>query len=178
VFISKCLDDFKKLIINMSKMSIISHNEKNTLDIAKELAPLFEKGDVILLEGGLASGKTYFVKGFTNYFDNREIVTSPTFSIANFYSCENVTLLHMDLYRISTIEEFEDLGIEEYFPESIVLIEWGEKLSQYLDEYFLIHFECDENKRECRRLTFSFKGDRLKSKMDLLVMKVSKFRTC
>ncbi|MEI6139482.1 MAG: tRNA (adenosine(37)-N6)-threonylcarbamoyltransferase complex ATPase subunit type 1 TsaE [Mariniphaga sp.] len=159
-------------------MSIISHSEKNTLKIAEELAPLFMKGDVILLEGGLATGKTYFVKGFSNYFKNKEVVTSPTFSIANFYSCESVTLLHMDLYRISTIEEFEDLGIEEYFSDAIVLIEWGEKLFQYLDEYFLVSFECDENNREYRSLSFSFKGERVKSKMDLLYNKLSKFRVC
>ena len=97
------------------KFSIISSNEAHTCDIARKIAPLFQPGDTIILDGNLGAGKTYFVKGFSDGFHTVDVVNSPTFSIANFYRAGLTELLHIDLYRISTIDELNDLGLFDYF---------------------------------------------------------------
>ena len=104
-------------------------------------ALFFYPGDLIILDGDLGAGKTHFVKGFTEGYSSKDLVTSPTFSIANFYRTNKFDILHIDLYRISTVEEFKDLGLTDYFDQSIVLIEWGKKFEDYFDEYMLVSFE-------------------------------------
>jgi tRNA threonylcarbamoyladenosine biosynthesis protein TsaE len=126
----------------MSKtIQILSKSQEDTIKIARETASLFRPGDLIILDGDLGAGKTHFVKGFAESYHSEDPVTSPTFSIANFYRTGKFDIIHIDLYRISTIEEFEDLGITDYFDTSIVLIEWGKKFADYFDEYTLVTFE-------------------------------------
>jgi tRNA threonylcarbamoyladenosine biosynthesis protein TsaE len=167
-------------------VTFISTSQEHTLEIAAAIAPLFSSGDVIILQGELAAGKTYFVKGFASYYHKQEAVNSPTFSIANFYTGKDQTLLHMDLYRLKTIEEFNDLGIEEYFSGAIVLIEWGGMLLDHLDEYFLISFGAGEKDADRgtlsvadrRILTFSFKGERYRSVLSQVTQLLAKYTVC
>jgi tRNA threonylcarbamoyladenosine biosynthesis protein TsaE len=126
----------------MSKtLQILSKGQDDTQNIARKTASFFRPGDLIILDGDLGAGKTHFVKGFVEGYNSEDTVTSPTFSIANFYRTGKFDIIHIDLYRISTIEEFEDLGITDYFDTSIVLIEWGKKFADYFDEYTLVSFE-------------------------------------
>jgi tRNA threonylcarbamoyladenosine biosynthesis protein TsaE len=134
----------------------ISKSEERTKNMAKAIAHLFRPGDVIVLDGDLGAGKTHFVKGFAEGFHSADIVTSPTFSIANFYRTDRFDLLHIDLYRIATADEFHDLGLSDYFDRSIVLIEWGMKFSECLDEYLLVSFKL-ENDGD-RLISFSARG--------------------
>jgi tRNA threonylcarbamoyladenosine biosynthesis protein TsaE len=120
---------------------ILSKNQEDTIDIARQTAPFFQPGNLIILDGDLGAGKTHFVKGFTEGYNSKDLVTSPTFSIANFYRTGRFDILHIDLYRISTIEEFRDLGLTDYFDQSIVLIEWGTKFADYFEDYMLISLE-------------------------------------
>jgi len=160
------------------KFRVISNNEDETKQIAKAIAPFFNIGDLILLDGSLAAGKTYFVKGFAEGKGSNDLVTSPTFSLANFYNCESLQILHMDLYRISTIDEFSDLGLMEYFPQTIALIEWGKKFIEYFDEYLLITFEYFENDKDIREITFSCKGDRYTEIINLFNQKLPNLLSC
>ena len=145
------------------KFSIISSNEAHTCDIARKIAPLFQPGDTIILDGNLGAGKTYFVKGFSDGFHTVDVVNSPTFSIANFYRAGLTELLHIDLYRISTIDELNDLGLFDYFEQSIVLVEWGKKFADYFESYLLISFRINEE--STRVLTFTSQGDKYKTKI-------------
>lgn len=144
----------------MDTLHIESKSIDDTLAIAKMCASMLDHGDVVLMKGDLSCGKTYFAKGIAEYYTDKDPVTSPTYSIANFYDCGDVTLLHIDLYRISSIEEFEDLGIADYFDESIVLIEWGEKLIPYLEDYLLLSFRKLDSGNEHRSIVFSSEGER------------------
>jgi len=126
----------------MSKtFQILSKSQEETKNIARMAALFFYPGDLIILDGDLGAGKTHFVKGFTEGYSSKDLVTSPTFSIANFYRTDKFNILHIDLYRILTVEEFKDLGLTDYFDQSIVLIEWGKKFEDYFDEYMLVSFE-------------------------------------
>ncbi len=111
--------------------------------------------EVTGLFGHLGSGKTQFVKGVCNYFKVTDTVNSPTFVIVNEYSGINqdqslININHFDLYRIKSIKELKDIGIESYVNNtSICLIEWAE----LADEYFKgnlkkVYFEHGEKENE------------------------------
>ena len=144
--------------IMVEEFKIVSNNEEDTRRVACRIAPLFHPGDVIVLDGDLGAGKTYFVKGFTDGFQSDDEVSSPTFSIANFYRTVTADILHIDLYRIATMDEFNDLGLSDYFGQSIVLIEWGRKFEALFDEFLLISFEINGDNE--RTITFTSPGGR------------------
>jgi tRNA threonylcarbamoyladenosine biosynthesis protein TsaE len=111
----------------MKTCEVITYNEMETLDLAKSLSSQFKKGDIILLDGALGVGKTQFVKGFCLGYHYSGEVTSPTFTLANIYENDHLKIIHLDLYRIESARDFINLGIMDYFDESVVLIEWGSK---------------------------------------------------
>jgi len=144
----------------MSKtFQITSKSQEDTQNIARKIASSFHPGDLIILDGELGAGKTHFVKGFTEADNSQDLVTSPTFSIANFYRTAEFDILHIDLYRISTISEFKDLGLTDYFDQSIVLIEWGLKFADYFDDYVLISFESKGDNE--RLITFAGNNEKI-----------------
>ena len=146
--------------------SVISDSEESTKEVAQKIAPFFHSGDIIILDGDLGAGKTYFVKGFTEGLQSKDLVSSPTFSIANFYRTTASEIIHIDLYRISTMEEFNDLGLTDYFDPSIVLIEWGKKFAACFEEYFVISFQINDN--NTRTLTFEGHGDKYDRVMEAM----------
>ncbi len=84
----------------------------------------------MLLRGDLGAGKTTLVKGIAEGFAaaRAEDVTSPTFTLVHEYRGPRTVLYHIDLYRIDTERELETLGLDDLLaPDSILLIEWGEK---------------------------------------------------
>lgn len=95
------------------------------------------RGAVVTLEGPLGAGKTTLAKGVARGLGIEQDVTSPTFS----YICEYpapIPLYHMDLYRISQVEEFELLGGCEYLEgNGVCLIEWAERIEELLPENVL-----------------------------------------
>ncbi|MDR0742999.1 MAG: tRNA (adenosine(37)-N6)-threonylcarbamoyltransferase complex ATPase subunit type 1 TsaE, partial [Tannerella sp.] len=141
-------------------------NENETRNVAAKIAGNCHIGDVLILDGDLGAGKTHFTKWFVESLKGEDIVTSPTFSIANFYRTDAYNLLHIDLYRISTIRELVDLGLDDYFYQSVTLIEWGKKFISWFDEYILISLHI--NNDGSRLMTVSCKGEKYKSLMDLL----------
>lgn len=117
---------------------IISHSEEETIALGFEFAERLVPGDSVSLFGQLGAGKTEFIKGVCKFFKVEEIVTSPTFTIINQYSGikdnEEIVIYHIDLYRIKSQKEFEEIGFEDclYSPDAIKLIEWADKVSGIL----------------------------------------------
>ena len=143
---------------------IFSESETDTKNIAKTIASVFKMGDLIILEGDLGAGKTHFVKGFADGLNSQNVVTSPTFSIANFYKSPVITLLHIDLYRINSINEFYDLGLIDFFDQAVTMIEWGLKFEGFADDYLLISIEILDN--NSRLISFENKGEKYNSIID------------
>ena len=91
---------------------------------------------LLVLTGTLGAGKTTLVKGIAEALgaaDPNE-VTSPTFTLIHEYEGEwngkAVSLYHLDLYRLETERQVEQLGLDELLEEdAIVLVEWGEKFA-------------------------------------------------
>jgi tRNA threonylcarbamoyladenosine biosynthesis protein TsaE len=105
--------------------SRISNSEEETKLIAYEFADLINEGMVIILNGDLGAGKTFFIKSVLTRFEIID-VNSPTFSIINEYSGSK-KFYHFDFYRINKKNELHDIGIVDYFndEQSIIFIEWG-----------------------------------------------------
>jgi tRNA threonylcarbamoyladenosine biosynthesis protein TsaE len=103
-------------------------------DIARELIP----PKLILLRGTLGAGKTTLVKGVAAACDaaQEEDVTSPTFTLIHEYRGPQLSVFHIDLYRIDTERELETLGLDEILADSnaLVWIEWGEKFPRLVRE--------------------------------------------
>ena len=113
--------------------SVITKNEEETMLVAEKLAKTVGKGVVFTLIGDLGAGKTHFVKGFVKGMGSNALVTSPTFTIMNVYEGGKVPIYHFDMYRLSSKEEAEELGFNEYFDlkhlDGVVLVEWPENVS-------------------------------------------------
>ncbi len=125
-----------------------TRSAEETKNLAKKIAKELEPGAVVLLEGELGSGKTTFVQGLAEGLGVSEdyYVSSPTFALINEYK-GNVTLYHVDLYRIEP-EEAEELGLDELLAQGILAIEWAERLPFTFYKGLHIRIEIlDQNKR-------------------------------
>jgi tRNA threonylcarbamoyladenosine biosynthesis protein TsaE len=125
-----------------------SNSEEDTIKIANEFSGMIKKGMVIILNGELGVGKTFFIKKILekNLINNSN---SPTFAIVNEYQAKN-KFYHFDFYRINFENELHDIGIEDYFSDmdSIIFIEWGNLFPNVLPkkriEINIIYAENDE----------------------------------
>lgn len=111
-------------------LKILSEEETKTiaLDFSKDL----KNGDIVVLNGDLGSGKTFFVKEIGKFFGINN-VSSPTFAIVNEYSGK-IKIYHFDFYRIQKSEELFNIGFNDYLNdnEAVMFIEWGELFPEIL----------------------------------------------
>ena len=143
--------------------SLICKNENETRELAKNLASILKKGDVIVLSGELGAGKTKFVEGILEHFNLQDEISSPTFTIVNEYQNDEINIYHFDLYRLSDIYEFENIGGEEYFNKGICIFEWGELIEDILpNDYIKIKFERIGNEDNYRKLNIETFGEKYK----------------
>jgi len=114
-----------------------THSAEETTDLGRQLAADVKPGSLVLLRGDLGAGKTTLVKGIAEAFHaaKAEEVTSPTFTLIHEYRGPETTLYHIDLYRIDTQRELDTLALDDLMtPQSILLIEWGEKFERFARE--------------------------------------------
>ena len=133
--------------------NIISNSPEETIDLGRRLGSQLKGGEVIGICGLLGSGKTHLIKGIAagaGAEDSKQ-VNSPTFVIVNEYA-GRLDIYHIDAYRLNSIAEFEMLGFDEYCrPQSVVLIEWADKIESALKaiNYIRIElFHAGETKRK------------------------------
>ena len=131
-------------------MTVVTASPEETIRIGKELAKSLGPNTVIALMGDLGAGKTTLVKGIALGLEIDEVITSPTFVIISEYD-GRLPLFHMDLYRISGVDEFIELGAEElFYSGGITVIEWSERIRSILPpDSIRIHiaFDSDPSKR-------------------------------
>ena len=127
-----------------------STSEQDTILIADEFASILKNGMIVILNGDLGAGKTFFIKQVLQKF-NVTNANSPTFAIVNEY-IGDLTFYHFDFYRINKESELHDIGIEDYFndEQSIIFIEWGNLFPEVLPKQRIqIKIDyIDENERE------------------------------
>jgi tRNA threonylcarbamoyladenosine biosynthesis protein TsaE len=76
-------------------------------------SPLLNPGDVVVLKGGLGAGKTLFTGGLAAGLGVEEQVVSPSFVLVREYRSGFMPLIHVDVYRLGSINEFDDLDVFE-----------------------------------------------------------------
>ncbi|SVE24973.1 uncharacterized protein METZ01_LOCUS477827, partial [marine metagenome] len=106
--------------------------------VATALAGLVRAGDLLVLCGDLGAGKTVFAQGFGRALGVTAPITSPTFTLANRYQGEELTVHHLDVYRLAHIDEVRDLGLHELVDDrSVTVIEWGDAIAGALPGGYL-----------------------------------------
>ena len=139
-----------------------------TQALAEMVAQDLRAGDVVLFDGALAAGKTTFVSFIARALGCEGQVTSPTYAISNVHACGGFDIFHIDAYRLADLQEFHDLGIDEFFPEALVLIEWGERVAQVFPEHLRIRIDLDDAGGEARRFAFQAQATRWQPLIDRL----------
>jgi len=134
-------------------IELISKSSSFTRKLGSLFTRVFSSQDTILLSGELGAGKTTFISGIAEGFGLKENLSSPSFTILNIYRISGKKkLVHADFYRLNTIDEILNAGIEDYLYDrnSYVCIEWGDTIREYLMVNFLeIRFNyCLENNEE------------------------------
>lgn len=113
--------------------SVPSHSTDETIQLGRTFGMTLKPGDIVVLSGELGAGKTKFITGVCESMGVHGHVGSPTFTLINEYPATRCTVVHIDLYRITSERELIELGVEEYFNERyICLIEWGERMREFL----------------------------------------------
>jgi tRNA threonylcarbamoyladenosine biosynthesis protein TsaE len=102
--------------------------------LGRKIGAQLRGGEIFAICGPLGSGKTHLIKGIAAGAgaQDRESVTSPTFVFVNQYT-GRFDLYHIDAYRLDSVADFEMLGFDDFcYPESVVLIEWADKVEAAL----------------------------------------------
>lgn len=127
---------------------------KFTINHIEELKPLAEKilsraenRKVFIFKGDLGAGKTTFIKELCALLNISEETSSPTYSIVNEYLAATGKVYHIDLYRLKSIDEAYEVGLEDYlYSDNYCFIEWPQIAEDLLPEsYVSIQIEKDEN---------------------------------
>ncbi len=97
-----------------------------TIRLARTVARFVEVGDLLILDGDLGTGKTFFTRALCRELGvpTEEPVTSPTFALVNHLEAR-IPILHVDLYRVNGGSEVEDLGLREARDDHLLIVEWG-----------------------------------------------------
>ena len=132
-------------------------NEAETIKIAENLAQTLKGGELILFDGDLGAGKTFFTGALCEALGvERRSVSSPTFVIMKKYQGK-FTVYHWDFYRVSDIDELYIADFPEYLKSdnSITIVEWASMFRECWENYqprieISIAFGCGNDEREIR----------------------------
>jgi tRNA threonylcarbamoyladenosine biosynthesis protein TsaE len=136
---------------------------EQTRSWGQALAPLLAPGDIICLVGELGAGKTCFAQGIGRGLGLLEPITSPTFIRVREHSGCSVRprLYHIDLYRLVDGSEALDWGVDEYlFGEGVCVIEWADRIHEFLPTSCLWIWFLYGQRPEERRIALWAEGDR------------------
>lgn len=103
-------------------------------ELGRKLSQVFVPGDLIILSGGLGAGKTTLVQGIGAGLDVQGQVASPTFIISRVHEpkAAGPTLVHVDAYRLNTLQELDHLDLDASADAAITVVEWGEGKAESL----------------------------------------------
>jgi tRNA threonylcarbamoyladenosine biosynthesis protein TsaE len=114
------------------EVRLVSRSPAETRKIAATVAGALRLGDVLALTGELGAGKTCFVQGAAAALGVPDRVTSPSFVLRREYQGQ-VPVLHLDVYRLATLQDILDIGYEEALDRNwVTFIEWGDAMSPLL----------------------------------------------
>jgi tRNA threonylcarbamoyladenosine biosynthesis protein TsaE len=126
----------------------------NIPSFSSQIIDLAKDYKIWTFNGEIGAGKTTLIKSICKNLGVIDDVSSPTFSLVNEYKTKNGEIIyHFDFYRIKSINEAYDIGIEEYFESgNICLIEWPNMIDEILlnEKTFDLLISINVNKRSIR----------------------------
>jgi len=149
-------------ILSPDAIEFISRSPEQTRRVGARLGMLLDGGDVIALEGNLGTGKTVLAQGIGIGWGATTALISPTFILIRRHTRnqDNDFFYHIDLYRIASLAEAEDLGLGETLgdPKSVCVVEWAERATNLFPEetLWITLRVLDEHRRS---LTFRANGE-------------------
>ncbi|MBU1048965.1 tRNA (adenosine(37)-N6)-threonylcarbamoyltransferase complex ATPase subunit type 1 TsaE [Candidatus Bipolaricaulota bacterium] len=114
--------------------TIIAHTSTEMEEIGIELAAILTDGMVVSLVGPLGCGKTTLTKGIAKGLLITDVVVSPSYMIAREYR-GRMLMHHIDAYRVSTLEELAEVGLDDYLPPEtgVSVVEWPDRIEGLVD---------------------------------------------
>lgn len=141
-----------------------------TTGFAVRIGAQLKPGDCVLLEGPIGAGKTHFARHLIQSLQTEpEDIPSPTFTLVQTYDTTVGEIWHSDLYRLTMLDELEELGLSEAFETAICIVEWPDRMGDYAPKTALkITFKTDETHDTMRYLTLSWSDPKWTSKLEAL----------
>lgn len=114
----------------MPECSLALSHPDDTSQRAVDLGRTLDVGDVILLCGDVGAGKTHFARSLIqSLLTVPQDIPSPTFTLVQTYETTKGEVWHADLYRLTSADEVDELGLVDAFENAISLIEWPDRLA-------------------------------------------------
>ena len=126
--------------------------------LGRSIGKLCRSSDVISLRGSLGAGKTVFAKGVARALGIGEAIVSPTFTLVQEYQ-GRLPMYHMDLYRITSEDDFQMIGGEDMlYSDGVCLIEWSEVIDSLLPkETLYVEITVNDDQSRTVRMTGGWK---------------------
>jgi tRNA threonylcarbamoyladenosine biosynthesis protein TsaE len=130
---------FKRVFYSMQHLQFHLHDEAGTAALGAALARALAPGLAIYLHGDLGAGKTALTRAMLHAAGHAGHVRSPTYTLAEPYRVRiggaETEVIHFDLYRMGSPEEFLEAGFREYFnAQTICMVEWPSKAETLLPQ--------------------------------------------
>ncbi len=114
------------------RFTVATTSAEETTALGERLGKMLSPGDVLALFGDLGAGKTTLTRGIALGLGLAADIHSPTFTLIHEHPGA-VPLYHVDLYRLSSEEEIETLGLDEYiYSDGVTIIEWADRMESLL----------------------------------------------
>lgn len=135
-------------------IDLTSSSAAETERLGEVIASQLNRGDVVAFVGDLAAGKTTMIRGICRGLNIQQQIESPTYTLVNEY-LGKIPVYHMDCYRENRLEEWLELGINDYFyGDGITLVEWADTIAELIPDtairIWLDHNLKTENSRQIR----------------------------
>lgn len=120
----------------------VTRGPGETRRLGARVGRLLRPGDAVLLSGDLGAGKTVFVQGVARGMGFQGSVSSKSFVLLGEYQGREFKLYHADLYRLEAPEQAEDLAVDEYCADGVLVAEWPERAPHvFPPDHVLVRFE-------------------------------------
>lgn len=117
---------------------MLTNSPAETRALGEHLAQYLRPGDVLLLWGDLGAGKSELTRGIAGGLGVTSPVTSPSFTILNVYDEGRVPLYHFDWYRLNSVDELYEMGMDEYLGgDGVAVVEWPSQCPEAIPETHL-----------------------------------------
>jgi tRNA threonylcarbamoyladenosine biosynthesis protein TsaE len=140
-------------------VAVKTRSASDTDALARRVATVLDRGDVVLLAGDLGVGKTAFARGLGAGLGVVVPVVSPTFTLAREYQ-GRLRMLHVDVYRLDRVQQLIDLGLDDLGgDDAVTVVEWGDVVSgEFAADRLEVAMEFVSGAPDERRITVHARG--------------------